>query len=646
MKLHVKYDGKWNALPCGDGDKPISWIVDEMKSRFKLIAGDITCNVLLSNGSASELHKADLIKSVLKDQDFVYLVDANATPASISKLPTQHVEHKKSGMAPSSKIIKLDGESMTAADLVTLGNGDAKIELTDEGWKNVKAAREVLDQIVLENRVAYGVTTGFGKFANVLIPKEKLKALQENLIRSHACGVGEPLTIERTRMLFALRINILSKGFSGISTETLSRMIDIFNTSCVPLVPEQGTVGASGDLAPLAHLALGMMGEGKMWSPKSGWADSADILESYGLKKVELKPKEGLALINGTQLIAGLGAEALERSLAIAKQADIVAALTLEVLKGSSKAFHKAIHAARPHKGQIKVAETLRSLLHSDVFPSEIAESHRFCNKVQDAYTLRCCPQVHGIVHDTIDFVKGILTTEMNSATDNPMVFASKGETMSGGNFHGEYPAKALDYLAIGVHELANMSERRTDRLMNPSYSELPAFLVEDGGFNSGFMMAHVTAAALVSENKTLCHPASVDSLTTSAGTEDHVSMGGWAARKALKVVENVERVIAIELMSACQGIELLRPLKTTEPLEALHRLVRSVCPKLNGDRYMAEDMENIAELLRKEKIWEVVSPFVDSYKKQEMPEDGAAVLSSPTSVAVDDGPNSKRFKE
>eukprot|EP00112_Aurelia_sp_Birch-Aquarium-sp1_P014657 Seg318.13 transcript_id=Seg318.13/GoldUCD/mRNA.D3Y31 product="Histidine ammonia-lyase" protein_id=Seg318.13/GoldUCD/D3Y31 len=640
MKLFIHYNNAWNVLPCGDGENKVSWIISEMKTRLQIQDDEIVCQMKLENGEPCQLNKDDQIKDVLQDKDFVYLVNSCTNKGESSNGMPQQCKMNLDGDAKlkesTPKVISLDGNTLTTANLVELGKGIVKIQLTDESWKNIKKSRDLLDQIVKENRVAYGVTTGFGKFARVVVPKEKLEKLQENLIRSHACGVGKPLTIERTRMLLALRINILSKGYSGISVETITRYIEMFNASCLPMVPEQGTVGASGDLAPLAHLALGAMGEGKMWSPKSGWADAKDVLEAHNLTPIKLKPKEGLALINGTQLIAGLGSEALERSIAIAKQSDIIAALSLEVLKGSTKAFHSAIHAVRPHKGQMKVAETLRSLLHSDIFPSEIAESHRFCDRVQDAYTLRCCPQVHGITHDTIDFVQGILTTELNSATDNPMVFADLGETMSGGNFHGEYPAKALDYLAIGVHELANMSERRTNRLMNPAYSDMPAFLVEDGGFNSGFMMAHVTAAALVSENKGLCHPASVDSLTTSAGTEDHVSMGGWAARKCLRVVENVERVMAIELMAACQGIEILRPLKTTEPLEAVHGLVRSICKKLDGDRYMAEDMENIAELLRKEKVWEVASPFIRRYKKQSMAEGGgASLMDSPTSVSV-----------
>ncbi|RXM35863.1 Histidine ammonia-lyase [Acipenser ruthenus] len=391
-------------------------------------------------------------------------------------------------------------------------------------------------------------------------------------------GVGKPLSPERSRMLLALRINVLAKGYSGISLDTLHQMIEAFNASCLSYVPEKGTVGASGDLAPLSHLALGLMGEGKMWSPKSGWADAKYVLEAHGLKPISLKPKEGLALINGTQMITSLGSEAVERALAIARQADIIAALTLEVLKGTTKAFDSDIHELRPHPGQKEVAFRFRSLLDSDHHPSEIAESHRFCDRVQDAYTLRCCPQVHGVVNDTIAFVKNIIDTEINSATDNP----------------------ALDYLAIGVHELAAISERRIERLCNPSLSELPAFLVCEGGLNSGFMIAHCTAASL--ENKVLCHPSSVDSLSTSAATEDHVSMGGWAARKALKVVEHVEQVLSIELLAACQGIEFLRPLRTTTPLEKVYDLVRSVAKPWIKDRFMAPDIEAVHKLLLDQK--------------------------------------------
>ncbi|XP_053283693.1 histidine ammonia-lyase isoform X2 [Pleuronectes platessa] len=508
-----------------------------------------------------------------------------------------------------------------------------KIKLTPEAEKKVVQARDLLDRIVKENKVVYGITTGFGKFARTVIPVHKLKELQENLVRSHSAGVGNPLSPERTRMLLALRINVLAKGYSGISLETLHQMIQAFNASCLSFVPEKGTVGASGDLAPLSHLALGLMGEGKMWSPKSGWADAKYVLEAHGLKPISLRPKEGLALINGTQMITSLGAEAMERALAIARQADIIAALTLEVLKGTTKAFDSDIHMLRPHPGQIEVAQRFRSLLDSDHHPSEIAESHRFCDRVQDAYTMRCCPQVHGIVNDTIKFVQNIINTEINSATDNPMVFAERGETISGGNFHGEYPAKALDFLAIAVHELASISERRIERLCNPSLSELPAFLVNEGGLNSGFMIAHCTAASLVSENKVLCHPSSVDSLSTSAATEDHVSMGGWAARKSLRVIEHVEQVLAIELLAACQGIEFLRPLRTTTPLEKVYDLVRSVVKPWIKDRFMSPDIEAVHRLLLDQKVWNVAKPYIDKYQSEYIPESRPG---SPTAFSLD----------
>ncbi|KAF5901461.1 histidine ammonia-lyase-like isoform X2, partial [Clarias magur] len=455
------------------------------------------------------------------------------------------------------KYIFLDGNSLTTANLVMLGEGLHKIKLSAEAEERVIRAKDVIDKII-----------------------------------SGKQGVGPPLSPKRTRMLLALRINVLAKGYSGISLETLHRMVAAFNASCLSWVPEQGTVGASGDLAPLAHLALGLMGEGRMWSPQTGWTDATTVLEGHGLTPISLKPKE---------MISSLGAEAVERAEAITRQADVIAALTLETLKGTNKAFDTDVHAARPHPGQILVAQRLRSLVHSDQFPSEITDEKSY-KGVQDAYTLRCCPQVHGIANDTIAFVKNILNTELNSATDNPLVFPERGITISGGNFHGEYPAKALDFLAIGVHELASISERRIERLCNPSLSNLPAFLVKEGGLNTGFMVVHCTAAALVSENKVLCHPASVDSLSTSAATEDHVSMGGWAARKALKVVEHVEQVLAIELLAACQALEFHRPLKTTAPLEKVYELVRSVVRPWDKDRVMSFDIEAAHQLLVEEK--------------------------------------------
>uniref|UniRef100_A0A8C6Z6E2 Histidine ammonia-lyase n=1 Tax=Nothoprocta perdicaria TaxID=30464 RepID=A0A8C6Z6E2_NOTPE len=621
--VHVR--GEWLAVPCQNCTNTVGWLGREAVRRYMKNKPD--------NGGFSSLEEVkfyvrrckglglldldDAVEDALEDNEFVEVV-IEGDIMSPDFIPSQP---EGVHLYPFSDYFLFDGDSLTTEDLVNLGKGLYKIKLTREAEAKVKRSREVIERIVKEQTVVYGITTGFGKFARTVIPNSKLRELQVNLVRSHSAGVGKPLSPDRSRMLLALRINVLAKGYSGISLETLQQVIEAFNASCLPYIPEKGTVGASGDLAPLSHLALGLIGEGKMWSPKSGWADAKYVLEAHGLKPITLKPKEGLALINGTQMITSLGCEAVERASAIARQADIIAALTLEVLKGTTRAFDTDIHAVRPHRGQAEVAFRFRSLLDSDHHPSEIAESHRFCDRVQDAYTMRCCPQVHGVVNDTIAFVKDIMMTEINSATDNPMVFAQRAETISGGNFHGEYPAKALDYLAIGVHELAAISERRIERLCNPSLSELPAFLVTEGGLNSGFMIAHCTAAALVSENKALCHPSSVDSLSTSAATEDHVSMGGWAARKALRVIEHVEQVLAIELLAACQGIEFLRPLRTTTPLEKVYDLVRSVVRPWMKDRFMAPDIEAAHRLLVEQKVWEVAEPYIEKYRKEHIPE-------------------------
>ncbi|XP_060759520.1 histidine ammonia-lyase-like, partial [Neoarius graeffei] len=419
----------------------------------------------------------------------------------------------------------------------------------------------------------------------------------------------------------ALWINVLAKGHCGVSLETLQK-----NASSLSWVPEQGTVGASGDLAPLAHLALGLMGEGRMWSPQTGWTDTTTVLEGHGLTPISLKPKEGLSLINRTPMMSSLGAEAVKKAEVITRQAVVIAALTLETLKGTNKALdfesEKDVHAVRPHPGQILVAQRFRSLLHY-LHQGEITGTSTqkynpivFLYTITQVYSLWCCPQVYMHI-DTIAFVKNILNTELNSATNNPLVFPQQGITISADHFYGEYPAKALDILAIGVHELVSISERCIERLCNPSPSNLPTFLVEEGGLNSGFMVVHCTAAALVSENKMLCHPASVDSLSTSAATEDHVSMGGCAARKALKVVEHLEQVLAIELPAACQALEFHWPLKTTAPLEKVYDLLYSVVrPHVKG--VMSCDIEAAHQLLLEEKVWKAVLPYMDKYKESD----------------------------
>ncbi|CAF3782858.1 unnamed protein product [Rotaria socialis] len=432
-----------------------------------------------------------------------------------------------------------------------LGTGDYQIELPDETWTAV---------------LVYGVNTGFGSFASTIISDEKLADLQTRLIVSHCAGVGEPLSIERARMMFALRINILAKGYSGISEETLRKIISAFNKSCIPEIPSQGTVEASGDLAPLSHLAAGLMGVGRMWSPKTGWGNAREVLEQNGLGLIEYKAKEGLTMINGTQFMTALGAEAIERAMSIARQADVIAALSTDALRGTVRHLHPKIHSSRPHRGQSVVAARLRSLLASEVHPSEISKSH------------------------------------------------NSNEIVSGDNFHGEYPAKALDYLAIGVHEIGSLSECRMERLVNHNMSGLPAFLTPEGGLNSGFMIAQYTAAALVSENKALCHPSSVDSISTNAGQEDHVSMGGWSARKALKVIDNVEFLLAIELLMACQAIDLLHPLTSTPPLQRVHDLVRQSIPTCDKDRFMAADLEKAARIIKSGIVWKTVQPYIENY--------------------------------
>ncbi|ORZ36273.1 histidase [Catenaria anguillulae PL171] len=514
----------------------------------------------------------------------------------------------------------LDGDTLTPENLVLLSHGKHKLDLAPEAWARIHESRALVDKLATCGKPIYGISTGFGNFATVVIPDEQLAQLQVNLIVSHSAGVGAPLSVPRTRMLLVLRINVLAKGFSGISPETVQRMLAAFNAGCLSYVPEQGTVGASGDLAPLSHLALGMMGMGKMYDPTlKAFDDAAAVLKRHNLTPITPGAKEGLAMINGTQFMTSLGAEALVRADMLVKLADVIGALSLEALQGTPRAFDPKIHAARPHPGQVSSAERLRMLLHRDgENESEIFASHENCHRVQDSYTLRCMPQVHGASGETLRMVRPVVETEMNSATDNPMIFSETGESRSCGNFHGEIIAKFLDYLCIGVHELASISERRIERLINPTLSGLPAFLVEKGGLNSGFMIAHCTAAALVSENKQMCMPASVDSIPTSAGKEDHVSMGGWSARKCLRVVENVEKVLAIELLAACQALEFHRPLKTTKPLEDVLALVRSVVPHYDQDRFMSPDIEAVHRLVKSGQVWNVVAEHLGEPKALE----------------------------
>ena len=498
------------------------------------------------------------------------------------------------GSSDRTAALVIDGASLDLAGLEAVARGGRPVELHPDARKAVEASRRVVDAAVARGDVVYGVTTGFGNFADVRIPHDRLRELQVNLVRSHAAGVGAPLGAAETRALMLLRANVLAKGFSGVRLETLEQLVALLNRDVLPVVPSQGSVGASGDLAPLAHLALALIGEGEC--VVAGRRQPAALaLAAAGLEPLVLGPKEGLALVNGTQLICALGGLALAEASRIAKTADVVGALTLDALQGTDTAFDPRIHAARPHPGQAACARNLRRLLAT----SPLRESHRSCGKVQDAYSLRCMPQVHGAVRDALEHAARGLLVEMNAATDNPMVFADTGEILSGGNFHGQPVALAADLMAAAVSSLGAISERRAERLVNPQLSGLPAFLAREGGLHSGLMMAHVTAAALASENKALAHPASVDSIPTSAGKEDHVSMGPTAAWKAARIVANASRIVAIELLAACEAIDLRRPLRSSPALEAAHALARSRVAQHVEDRVLSPEIEALADLVR-----------------------------------------------
>jgi histidine ammonia-lyase len=488
---------------------------------------------------------------------------------------------------PHNEALSIDGMGLDLEGLEGVARGGRSVTLAPAARAAVAASRRVVDEAVSRGSVVYGVTTGFGNFADVRIPLDHLRELQLNLLRSHAAGVGDVIGEEETRALMLLRANVLARGFSGVRPETLDLLIAMLNRRVHPVVPSRGSVGASGDLAPLAHLALTLVGEGECRFDGRQLA-SAEALHAAALSPVALEPKEGIALINGTQLMTAVTALALADAGRLARSADVVGALSLDALEGTDVAFDERIHAARPHPGQASSARNLRRLLAG----SAVRASHRDCGKVQDAYSLRCMPQVHGAVRDALDYVLRTVAVELNAATDNPMVFAKTGEILSGGNFHGQPVAIAADVLAIAVAELGAISERRTERLVNPALSGLPAFLARDGGLHSGLMMAQVTAAALASENKVLAHPASVDSIPTSAGKEDHVSMGATAAHKAAQVVAHARCILAVELIAAAEALEFRRPLRSSPALEAVHALLRAEVPPHERDRVLGPEIE------------------------------------------------------
>ena len=492
----------------------------------------------------------------------------------------------------------LDGQPLSLAAIEAVSVARCRVEVSPAAKTRGAASRALIEQIVAEGQTVYGVNTGFGKLADVRISNDHLAQLQTNLVRSHAAGVGQPLSEAESRAMLLLRANVLAKGFSGTRAEVLELLTGMLNAGVHPVIPEKGSVGASGDLAPLAHLALVVIGEGEAWY-KGERTAGGEALRCAGLKPVQLAAKEGLALLNGTQAMAAVGGLAAARAQRLVRLADLTGAMSLDALLGTPVAFDRRIHEARPHAGQIASAAHLVALMQG----SEIRESHReHCSRVQDAYCLRCMPQVHGAVRGVLAHVAGVVETEAGSATDNPLIFpdANGGVVLSGGNFHGAPLSYAFDYAAVAITDLAGITERRIDRLLNPDINEgLPAFLSPDPGLSSGFMIAQIVAAALINECQVLAHPSSTGSIPTDGGKEDHVSMGMTGALKLRQIVENAERIVAIELMCAAQAIEFRRPLRSSPKLEGALAAVRHVVPRLEQDRVLATDIDAMAAAVR-----------------------------------------------
>ena len=487
----------------------------------------------------------------------------------------------------------LDGETLSLEEIRDVARGGVHVELAPEALARVERARALVDRVAAGEAAAYGINTGFGTLAEVRIDRKDLRTLQRNLLLSHAAGVGTPLPVPEARALLLLRCNVLAKGYSGIRPRTLQLALDMLNRGVIPVVPERGSVGASGDLAPLAHLALVLIGEGEAFVGTERLPGRAALARA-GLEPVVLEAKEGLALVNGTQAMCAVGALALLRGEALTEVADLAGAMTLEGLLGSHRPFIPPIQAVRPHPGQTAVAEHLRALLRD----SEIVVSHADCSKVQDPYSLRCMPQVHGAVRDGLSYGRRVLSIEVNSATDNPLVFPGEDLIVSGGNFHGQPVSLALDVLAIACTQLSAISERRVEQLVNPALSGLPPFLAKNSGLNSGFMIAQVTSAALVAESRILSHPASVDSIPSSAGREDHVSMGMTAALKARQVVEFTRSCLAVEVLVAAQALDFRKPLRAGRGVAAAHAAVRQVVPSMEEDREIHRDIEAVSALI------------------------------------------------
>ena len=501
------------------------------------------------------------------------------------------------------KKILIDGNSLTIEDVVKVARENYSIELTKEAIENVKRARSLVDKLVDEGKTSYGITTGFGKFSDVVISKEDSRQLQKNLIISHSCGVGNPLSEDIVRAIMLLRVNALSKGYSGIRIETLQTLIEMINKGVHPIIPEKGSLGASGDLAPLSHMVLTMIGEGEAIY-KGKRLSSKEAMKEAKIEVLDyLSSKEGLALINGTQVMTAIGTLTVYDSLNLLKTADIALGLTMEALNGITCAMDEKVNLVRPHKGQINTAKNILEILDGSEMTSKQGEI-----RVQDAYSLRCSPQIHGASKDAIEYVKEKINIEINSVTDNPIIFPDQEEVISGGNFHGEPMALSFDFLGIALSEMANISERRLEKLVNPALSHgLPAFLVNKGGLNSGFMIVQYSAASLVSENKVLAHPASVDSIPSSANQEDHVSMGTIAARKAREIMGNVRKVLSMEILASAQAIDLRGRKKLGVGTEAAYKVIREHTSFVDKDRVMYKEINICEDIVKKNLLVEVV---------------------------------------
>lgn len=507
------------------------------------------------------------------------------------------------------KSIYLDKQPITIEDLVAVSRRRTKAAFSNEGKGRVAKTGELIARWVQEKKVIYGITTGFGALCNVHISPEDTRQLQENILMSHAAGVGKPLPQEVSRAIMALRIHDLSLGYSGCRVETLEYLLSFLNLGVTPVIPEKGSVGASGDLAPTAHMGLVLIGRGEAFYKGERLAGGS-VLQKIGMPPLELKAGEGLALINGTQVMTAMGVLVVSDAVKLSKITDIACAMTLEVLMGSDSEFDPRIHQVRPHPGQIATADNMLRL----TAKSGIIGSHQGCDRVQDAYTLRCSPQIHGASKDAVAHARRVIDIEINSTTTNPLIFPDIEEVRLGGNFHGQPVAMAADYLAMGLAELGSVSERRIERLVNPQLSELPAFLVENGGLNSGYMIGQYVAAALVSENKVLAHPACVDSIPTSANKEDHVSMGTIGIRQAREILDNVEHVLAIELLCAAQAYDLItikNPMKGGRGTRKAYEVIRKHVPYMEKDRDLYQDIETMVKVIRSGEIIRVVEDVV-----------------------------------